>query len=319
MLLISLLLNTSNSILSTILHIGYPKTASTWFQEVFYPKLSNVRYIHRHVVQNQLLKPGAFEWDLNTCKANLITNTDRLAICEELLLGRLRAGGVKHFLTKEVANRLHKVFPDGKVVFFLRNQPNALASSYYQYIKAGGNYSISKFLFPEKISAGDYNPLVLLSYDYFNYIPVLEYYESLFGKENIHIYLYEDFIASPKEFLAKYCADLNLKIDLNEINFTPINDGYRKLLIPFRKFTNAFTRKGPLHKYYLINLPFIPLLNDFFFYRANKYLRFLPKAPAHKILGKRNYKTVVDYYRKPNALLLSKYGLNGIKKHSYPL
>ena len=99
-------------ILSDILHIGYPKTASTWFQEVFYPNLKNAKYIHRHRVQDLVLKPGAFEWNLDECRQQLTNNPARIAICEELLLGRLRAGGVKHFLTKEVANRLFQIFPN---------------------------------------------------------------------------------------------------------------------------------------------------------------------------------------------------------------
>lgn len=305
--------------LNDILHIGYPKTASTWFQKNFYPRVRNAKYIHRHKVQEQLLIPGALEWDRTKCADNLIIGNKRVAICEELLLGRLRAGGVKHFITKEIAQRLKLTFPDGKIVIFLRRQPDALASAYYQYIKAGGNYSINKFLHPEKISPGDFNPLVFLGLEYFNYLPILDYYSELFGAENLHIFLYEDFIESPKDFIIEFCKLLQLEVDIDTIDFTPINEGYRRLLVPFRRITNAFTRIGPPHKYYIANLPFVPHLNNFIFYRANKRLSWLPKPTAKKVLGAKNFSAVNDYYYKSNQAILNKYGLSTMVKHKYPL
>jgi len=42
-----------------IIHIGYPKTASTWFQKAFYPHLKSPRYIGRDAIKAALAERGS--------------------------------------------------------------------------------------------------------------------------------------------------------------------------------------------------------------------------------------------------------------------
>ncbi len=306
-----------------VLHIGFPKTASSWFQESFYPNVQNINYIARESVQQLFLNPGAFDWNAYNCKTQLeslvINSTGRVVLCEELLLGRLRPGGVKHFVTKEVANRLKIIFPRATIIIFIRNQLDAIASAYLQYIQSGGNYSFDKFIFPDKISGGDYNNLVLLGIDYFQYHKVLDYYSDLFGSENVHIYLYEEFCSSNINFITSYSGTYKFAIDIKSLSFKRINEGYRTMLIYPRRFCNAFTRNGPLNKYYIIHLPFADRLTKIAFAKANKCKVFGMRKSTKEILGVKNIEYLKSYYKHSNQILLEKFGLNELARYDYPL
>ena len=200
--------------MSTIIHIGYPKTASSWLQEEFFPKIENCTMIPRKKIQHYFLDPGAFEFNVENVKKEFQAEKDKhLLLSDELLLGRLRPGGVKGFVTKEVANRLYSVFPDAHIILFIRNQVDMIASTYLQYVRSGGNYSIRKFMFPEDYEGSRSNRLILLGLDYFLYHHVINYYKSLFGTEQVHVYLYEDLNKEPDEFLRKFTDKFNLQFN----------------------------------------------------------------------------------------------------------
>ena len=47
--------------MNPLIHIGYPKTASTWFRNQFYSKLSNVNYLDREEVKKLIIEPYIFK------------------------------------------------------------------------------------------------------------------------------------------------------------------------------------------------------------------------------------------------------------------
>ncbi|MBN1597448.1 MAG: sulfotransferase [Bacteroidales bacterium] len=306
--------------MSTILHIGYPKTATSWLQEKYYPKITNRFLVPRKTLQKYFLEPGAFEFDVeNTGKIFNEFSDKPLLLSDELLLGRLRPGGVKGFVTKEVANRLHKVFPDARVVLFIRNQIDMVASSYLQYVRSGGNYSIRRFMFPEDYEGSRSNRTVLLGLDYFLYHQVIDYYKQLFGDDQVDIYLYEDFDSDPKSFIQNFNDKYSFDCDISKIDFTRVNPGYRKFLIHTRRFSSIFSRMGPLNKYYLFHIKNFDYISRYFHYIANNYKIFGGRPDSKKLIGRKNLKRVEDYYRESNRMLTDKYNLNQIEKYNYPL
>jgi hypothetical protein len=303
-----------------ILHIGYPKTGSTWFQRRYYPNILNAVYLERSIVQELFIAPGAFEFDEKKAKSFFEKYTgDRLIICEELLLGRLKPGGVKGHLTKEVGRRLKAVFPEATIILFLRNQMDALASSYLQYIKAGGNYGIKRYLLLGKESNSAYKKLVLLGPEYFLYHKILDFYSDLFGKENVHIYLYEDFEKNINEFIYLFGETYDLNVNIDQLDFQRVNSGYRRYLIPLKKIINSFTRQGSLFKYYIFHVPYVNNYSRYIFDKLNHYKIFGQRPSTHEILGKKNAEYLKEFYKKSNQILIDQYGLSNIKKYNYPL
>ena len=302
------------------LHIGYPKTATSWFQEKFFPLVQNIRSIDRKTIQRFFLEPGAFEFDEIITKKYFSFDVDEnILFSEELLLGRLRPGGVKGFVTKEVANRLKAVFPEATIILFIRNQIDILASAYLQYVRSGGNYNIQKFLFPVDFEIGRSNKLVLLGLDYFLYHYVISYYKQLFGKEHVHVYLYEEFRDNPASFVKVFAQRYNFVYDTQKVDYTLVNSGYRKLLVQSRRFSSIFSRCGPLNKYYILHIPSFDYISRCFHHIANQYPVFGSRVDSKKLIGKHNLERVKNFYMDSNKKLIDEHGLEQIKKYNYPL
>ena len=306
--------------MSILLHIGYPKTASSWLQKKYFSEIENCAIINRKVIQRCFLEPGAFEFNANQTRKQFQTEPGKhLLLSDELLLGRLRPGGVKGFVTKEVANRLKSVFPEAQVILFIRNQVEMIASAYLQYVRSGGNYGIRKFMFPEDYEGSRSNRLVLLGLDYFLYHHVLDYYKKLFGEKNVHVYLYEELENNPKEFIRQFSEQFQFQVDKDKIEFDRVNTGYRSLLVYTRRFSSIFSKMGPLNKYYFLHIRNFDYISRYFHHIANQFAIFGSRPNSYRLIGKKNIERVNDFYGASNRILIEQHGLKSIKKYNYPL
>lgn len=295
-----------------VIHVGYPKTATTWFQEVFYPQVKNYVYVSREDIVNNILDVNAFEFDpIEARKYFDEKYGKKIIICEERIIADLRNKGV---LMKENALRIKSVFPEAKIVIFIRNQLEQMASKYSQYIKAGGSYRINRYLFREKNQ--DFRIEEIFSA--FLYDRVIHYYLSLFGKNNVFVYLYEDFASSSQKVIDTMVSEFRFDIDSN-LDTRSVNARLRWSILYLLRFINCFTRKRRIFKYYLIHIPYLFEVSRVVFLYLNKFKIFGRPMNTIKILGKKNSRFIIDYYKKSNRLLIEKYGLTKIKDYGYPL
>lgn len=308
---------------NTVLHIGYPKTGSTWFRENFYSNLPGLNIPDRRKIQELILAPGPFQYNSDKVKkffGKINFNTEEIVVlCEELLLGRLRPGGIQGFLTKEIACRLKELFPYATVVVFLRNQPDIMVSAYLQYIKSGGNYSFKRFYNLNNRAKDDYRKLVLLRPEYFQYHHILDLYTTLFGRGNVKVFLYEEFLSDPHFFINNYMSSLKIQSSIDEVDFTSKNEGLRKGLMPFMKTLNAFTEKGPLNKYYVVDVPRMDVLNRFIVEKFNDLKVFGRKPTIFDFIADKDKEIIHDIFKDSNAILKNKYRIENLEKYNYPL
>lgn len=301
-----------------IIHIGYPKTATTWFQRKFYPSIKNIEFINRQVISDVIINPRGFLFNKQKATDALSNSSSRLIICEEMLIGSNHSGGNHDLFTKEIAQRLKSTFEEAQIILFVRNQADMIASSYCQYIKQGGTYSINNYLFPKKDSIL-HDRINYFSFDFFKYENAIRYYQQLFGKENAHIYVYEDFTSNHKAFLNSFCQNHNFDIDLNKLDFSKENERYGTLSLKLLRFLNIFTKKNVLNKYYLINIPHWHVFSRRVINQLNRLRIFRSSPSSIKILGEKNFQYIQEYYKTSNQTLIEEFDLNQIKKHNYPL
>lgn len=296
--------------MQTFIHIGYPKTASTWFQEEFFPKVMNFSYLKREQIKKYIISPNCFQFNKNNVSENLCSaNHEKILISEEMLLGNIPTSGFNLIYTKENADRIKKVFPDANIVIFVRNQADIIASAYSHYIRySGGTYSINKFLWKsEKYTFHD--RLALFSFDFLQYHLVIEYYMKLFGKHNVDVYLFEEFKENSNSFIKEFVNKYKFDIDLESINFKPKLQNYNFLLLKTIKFLNIFTKYNTINKYYIIHFPkwhgfimaIFKFLDSLFFFKR--------KPRSLKVLGNENYNFIQEYYKESNKILKEKYNL----------
>lgn len=297
-----------------ILHIGLHKTGTTWFQKRFYTNVENCNFIDREVVREKLLKPGVFQFNADAAALYFSRFSKKIIICEEDLTIGMRGNSL---IQKELFERLKVVFPDACVIVFLRNQLEKIASAYCYYLKNnGGTFGFQRFL-----KYRHENPYSNFSFKPENlfYHHFLELMQQYFKKENIFVYLYEDFAADNKKFLEGFSSVHNLQVDLDRISFDRENERIRNGLILIARFSNLFTKPRIFHRTMLINLPYWTGLNRSMLKRLNK-LSFFGKPPtALEIMGRKTYDYYWDFYKGSNRKLIEEFGFNDIEKFKYPL
>lgn len=184
------------------LHVGYHKTATTFLQQSIFPNMKNVNYIHperitedlRRLRLNRLSDP---QIDNIRDYFNSFNNGGPMLISYEGLSG-------SPFAPKKVKKQstilkdLRRVFPspdyDVHVIVGLREQVDLLTSLYVQHVHQGGAMNSEQF-----IKYCRHNE----SLQNFHYHCYLKKIEDMFGKDHLHIMVYEHFKDSSSEELLK--------------------------------------------------------------------------------------------------------------------
>ncbi len=287
-----------------IIHIGFPRTATSWFQQCYFSKVENYSFISRKIILEEFLHPSVFDF-----KKQKLVNDPRfrgnLIISDEMISGRIRAGLINHLFFKEYTTRFKDVFPNAEFVVFIRNQKNLIWSMYQLYIEKGGTYSINNFL-SEK---NHLRKLFLYDSEALNYYKYLTFLEKLVGREKIHIYLYEDFASNNLKFLEKFGNTFNFEVPDSEINFNPVNFSIGNKGVSFRRIINHFTRYGIPFKHYYFHIPF---LYPYPFRNMNRLRRVDNNDIPVKISDECNK------LRISNKMLIDYFQLIDLYKYNYP-
>ena len=297
-----------------ILHIGLHKTGTTWFQKRFYPFVNNGKYVEREIVKEKILMPGLVDFNAGETKEFFTYIEDRIIICEENLTTGIRGN---FFVQEGLFNRMKMIFPDAKIVLFLRNQVEKIASTYCYYLKNnGGTFEFQKF-----IGYQHNNP-----YNNFNFKPENLFYDKLlellyryFSRENVYIFFYEDFSVDNQGFLKRFTEKLDLNVDFEKISFTRENERIRAGLIPLARFSNLFTKPQIHHRNILLPIPGWAGKNRRLLRALNKWRVFGKPPTAFQIMGKEKYEYFSNFYKSSNQNLIDIYGLKEIERFNYPL
>lgn len=305
---------------SRIVHIGYHKTATTWFQRRFYPRVRNAECVERARIAEAFLAPRALEFSTEAARAALALREDRSYIlCEEELSGSPPAGGLHGLVTKEVAHRLKAALPEAQVVIFIRRQADIIAAVYGEYVRRGGTHGPPRFLFPERRGKGQYRRpyrAPMFAFGHFDYLAVVRHYESIFGESAVHVFPYEVFKADPAAFLRDYAERFSLEVDLGALSFQPVYESYGRRLLPVARAMNRLTARAEPDKRYVADvLPFKAVQ------RALQWLNGTavagtPPAPAD-LLGADTLTYIRERFAESNAALARRRDLP-LHAYGYP-
>lgn len=296
-----------------VLHIGFAKTATTWFQKNYYPKIEGAHFIPRPTVYRFLDYIHKDEVNIDVARSILIKETaKRIIICEENLL--------KGDLDKieNTAKILREIFPDGKVIIFIRNQEDMVASRYLQYIKGGGTHRIEKFLYGE--NQNEYLTPANLKRKFvkLQYHKVIEIYFRHFKKENVSIYLYEEFDEDNHLFIEQFSKNFLLTCS-GRVKFNKRNLSYKKKVIPVARFVNHFSKHGSKFKTVYLHLPFLLTISRKLFALINRLPGMGKHPESSEILGKKNLELFRSYFLESNRILLNEHKINNLEKYNYPV
>ena len=136
-----------------LIHVGLPKSASTWLQSVAFPVLEQGAFVpvrsRGGVALSSLLYRDAYRrGELSgICDSQRRVVGRRLVLSREgfSFLGR-RVPGRPQVGLETAATRLHAELPGASILFIVRNQGEMLRSVYSQYIHRGGTLAIDEWM-----------------------------------------------------------------------------------------------------------------------------------------------------------------------------
>lgn len=304
-----------------LIHIGYHKSATTWFQKAYYPEVRNARYIHRDLVKRAFLEDSALHWRAGDAREFLeLGASGSVILCEEELSGYLHNGGLFGCLSKDMAYRLHAVFPDANIVAFIRRQPDMLAACYAQYIRGGGTFSSRRYLWPQRYLIGAesrYYKVPRFSFDHFEYLSLMRHYVELFGRERVHVFPYEALAEDSEAFLRDFAQRLDLVRDVASPGGRRRNVSYRPWLIPAARLLNLLTRRTVQDKHYLVQVPYWYSVRRWILETVNRIPLGEPSCPS-TLLGSEIVSRINDRYRETNRQLAREFDIP-LESYDYPV
>lgn len=210
------------------IHIGMPRTATTFFQQEIFPNLPDFEFLG--LEESHYSEPFN---KLQFSDDSLYNSSDILALKQKwkkkniILSNENFIGQSTHFnhINRSlIANRLKDAFPNAKILLVLRNQIDLLASLYAINLQWKEIRKIDDFIwnpFQEKSkdvggpSTSYYNTLEGFEcLDGYNYLPLINLYKSLFS--NIEVLLFEDFIHNPAAFSKQLASFLEVDNEIIE-------------------------------------------------------------------------------------------------------
>lgn len=221
-------------------HVGYPKTATTTFQTHLFPHHPEIDYLGKfipsHRYRDEYLYPAlenlmtADEYRYEGV-ARLREIVDRYRDQSSAKVMLISSESFIHVTATDigvVAQRIKAAFSPCKIIITIREQL-AMIRSFYGLHGRFGQYLFLTKTETERVRM----PLSIdewLNYEFraynqnflstLHYYEVIKYYVNVFGKENVGVFLFEDFVIDKCACLEKLCdflaVDLKTSLDLIE-------------------------------------------------------------------------------------------------------
>jgi len=214
-----------------ILHLGYPKTATTTIQQNLFCRHKGINYLGRPFHGEKLTKALCIISDYDnivfdqyldfivTVFDSIIEDDRTNVLSSEHHVHKftLTLGGASERNIGLIAKRLHTVFKkiddvDVQFLFTLRRQTDMLETYYVQKYNDFQRTSINTFDKFYEYSINHVNRGFMLTLDYDR---VVSFYCDLFGSDRVSVLIFEEFITN----MPSYCNKLSalLCVDKNEI------------------------------------------------------------------------------------------------------
>jgi hypothetical protein len=236
---------TSRSDGPVLLHPGYHKTGTTWFQKsLFRPEFGLPPIMTHAEVFATLVRPHGLAFDPRAAQAIIARNRGRGApgsvdvISSEILSGNPFYGGRE---SETYGLRLKAVAPNAKVLLSIREQSRALTSVYMQYLTRAGTLPPKRF-FADDPELGYFT----FAPEHFEYDRLARMYAELFGIENVLVVTQEalarDALATARTISA--FAGVSANFDLVGLSTERVSASQPEHAAPVLRRLNHF-RRGP--------------------------------------------------------------------------
>ncbi|NET40989.1 hypothetical protein [Okeania sp. SIO2B3] len=217
----------------TFIHVGLPKTATTFLQDKIFPKLSNITLISRpYTQQSKAFNKLQYADDCYSDSEEIKKEIGKITASKRLISDEILCGTQFTINRSLIVRRLKEVFPQAEIILFLRGQQSLLLSSYNQKVKMGYTGKIEEFIRYSKkeYTYDDYQYDLSINkfrwnkntryYNYLShninlidlcYYELIKLYQENFPK--VHVFLYEKFRENCQDVIAQLENILEEKLE----------------------------------------------------------------------------------------------------------
>lgn len=202
------------------IHVGDYKTGTTWLQQYGFRKHPEIYFLgdyfenrEYHRLFHELIDARDLDFDADSLWRRFSEEIAKEAIQDKKVGVSREVLSQTNFITGENARRnaerLKAVFGSTKIIYVIREQISMLNSIYSQYVKMGGTLNFEDFIFDPIQAKGLINRL--------QYDKNIAMYHDVFGVENVHVGLFEEFVQKKSIFLKRIYKSIGCK----EIDYFP--------------------------------------------------------------------------------------------------
>lgn len=300
-----------------IIHPGFGKTGTTTLQHHLFGRHSEVVCLGKpYVGHKKKLKiemhraDGYYRKDVYKALSESFIVESRkegktIVLSDETLL-------TNYYLREPIARRLHDLFPEAIVIFTIRNQLRIIESAYINRWRR--LYNVPEPYMGRYVGFENWLRFCNENWEksYLNlvdYHKTISLYESHFGKENVHVLLFEQFKNDPGEFLKTLTGVLGIGLEealslLEKKKANPRDSVYSVGYAKLRERLFPSVRFGDW-------MPFGERLRSLIW-------RTVEKGPSMNIRLSPGWRELfAERYREGNRALAERYHLP-LKDHGYP-
>lgn len=194
-----------------LLHVGYHKAASTVLQNQMFLASDGCFLTPtaepRHMLVERFVLPQPLTFDPDAARGHyqlLLSQAERqgrtFVLSHERLSGYPPSGG---FDSSIIATRLHRTFPEARVLIVVREQLASIYSMYLQYITDGGGMTLKEYLRPPKRF---FKRMPSFTADFYCYHRLVARYQQLFGADRVLCLPFELLKSDPDAFQSRIFA-----------------------------------------------------------------------------------------------------------------
>lgn len=192
-------------------HIGLGKTATTYLQYEFFPKLKGIYYIQRTLYRKYQ------------------------AVIERTQQSRYLVSREFDQQLEEEVNKIAAAYPAARIIIVLRRQDGWIASQYRRYVKNGGGLSFTEF-FDVRHDTGLWKRADV------DFMAKIRYVETHFTQPPLVLF-HEDLTKDPYAFMDTLAAYLGATYDKNAISLSAVHSSYsEKELKIIKKYSFLFSQ-----------------------------------------------------------------------------
>lgn len=195
-----------------LLHVGLHKCGSTWLQQNMFDN-AKIGFVSPWgklpgiaVTEFVAIDPLAFDGAAVRARLDAAaklpagSKNQTLVLSHEALSSRPHHGS---YYATEVAARLHKAFPDARVLVIFREQVSLIHSLYGEHLRNGGRLTLREF-----IGTGNEPPgfTGLCQLTFFCFDRLIEMYRATFGEANVLALPLEMLPTEPTRFVEDICS-----------------------------------------------------------------------------------------------------------------